>query len=56
MERFDWLYSEEELAEWLPRIEQLQADSDSLYVGVSTKADDQGIANAAHLKKLLGVE
>ena len=55
LERFDWLYSEKELLEWLPRIEQLRAEPDSLYLGFSTKADDQGVANAAHLKKLLGL-
>ena len=56
LERFDWLYSEQELTEWLPRIEQLRAESDSLYLGFSTKADDQGVVNAAHLQKLLGLE
>ena len=55
VERFDWLYSEEELADWLPRIEQLQSESNSLYLSFSTKAEDQGVANAAHLKQLLGV-
>ena len=55
VERFDWLYSDEELTEWLPRIEQLRAESDSLYLSFSTKAEDQGVANAASLKNLLGV-
>jgi uncharacterized protein YecE (DUF72 family) len=56
VERFDWLYSDEELQEWLPRIEQLRAETESLYLSFSTKAEDQGVANAAHLKKLLGIE
>ena len=55
LERFARIYSETELSGWLPRIEQIRAESDSLSLGFSTKADDQGVANAAHLKKLLGL-
>lgn len=55
VERFDWRYSDDELSAWLPRIEQLRDESDALYIGFSTKAEDQGVANAATMKRLLGL-
>ena len=44
-----------EISDKLTRIEQLQGESESLYLGFSTKAEDQGVVNAANLKKLLGI-
>jgi len=55
VERFDWLYTDEELSEWLPRIEQLRNEADSLFIGFSTKAANQGVANAAAIQRLLRV-
>ena len=52
-ERFDWWYSDEELSEWLPRIEQLATEAEELYLAFNTKAEDQSVVNAGKLKRLL---
>ncbi len=54
-QRFNWWYSEEELSEWLPRIQQLAADSREVYLSFSTKAEDQSVTNAGRLQRLLGL-
>ncbi len=54
-ERLSWWYSDEELSEWLPRIEQLAREVDELYLAFNTKTDDQSVVNAAKLQKLLGL-
>ena len=54
-ERFNWRYTGAELSEWLPRIEQLAAEADEVYLCFNTKAEDQSVVNAALLKKLLGL-
>ena len=54
-ERLDWTYTDEELSEWLPRIEQLTAAAEEVYLTMNTKNDDQGVVNAAKLKGLLGL-
>jgi uncharacterized protein YecE (DUF72 family) len=53
-ERLDWLYTDEELSEWLPRIEQLTGGADEVYLTMNTKNGDQGVVNAARLQRLLG--
>ena len=54
-QRFNWWYSEEELSEWLPRIQQLAAESREVYLSFSTKAEDQSVINAGRLQRLLGL-
>lgn len=54
-ERFDWLYSEDELKEWLPRIERLAAVADEVYLAFNTKSGDQSVVNAALMQRLLGL-
>lgn len=54
-EKLNWWYKEEELAEWLPRIEQLAAGSDEVFLAFNTKAEDQSVVNAALLQRLLGL-
>ena len=54
-ERLSWWYTDEELSEWLPRIEQLAAAVDELYLAFNTKSDDQSVVNAAKLQQLLGL-
>jgi uncharacterized protein YecE (DUF72 family) len=54
-ERFDWLYSDEELREWLPRIERLAAQAEEVHLMFNTKVGDQGVQNAARLQALLGL-
>ena len=53
-ERLSWWYTDEELSEWLPRIEQLARAVDELYLAFNTKTEDQSVVNAAKLQKLLG--
>ncbi|MCH8994916.1 MAG: DUF72 domain-containing protein [Chloroflexi bacterium] len=52
-ERLHWWYTDEELAEWLPRIEQLAGQAEELYLTFNTKAEDQSVVNAARLQRLL---
>ncbi|MEX1254938.1 MAG: DUF72 domain-containing protein [Dehalococcoidia bacterium] len=54
-EKLNWWYTDEELSEWLPRIDQLASEADELYLAFNTKAEDQSVVNAAKLQKLLGV-
>ena len=55
VERLNWLYSDEELEEWLPRIEGLARDAEEVHLIFNTKAEDQGVQNAARLQRLLGL-
>jgi len=52
-ERLNWLYSHNELSEWIPRIQELAAESQELFLSFSTKGEDQGVVNAARLQHLL---
>ena len=54
-ERLNWWYSDDELSEWLPRIDQLTADAQEVYLAFNTKAEDQSVVNAGRLKRLLGL-
>lgn len=54
-ERLSWWYSDAELTPWLPRIQQLAAHSDAVYLSFSTKEEDQGVANAGRLQHLLKI-
>jgi uncharacterized protein YecE (DUF72 family) len=53
-ERFDWLYSDEELREWLPRIERLASQAEEVHLMFNTKVGDQGVQNAARLQGIMG--
>ncbi|MBX6341920.1 MAG: DUF72 domain-containing protein, partial [Thermomicrobiaceae bacterium] len=52
-ERFDWEYSEEELAEWRPKIEAALQAAEAVHVFFNTNRADQGPRNAAKLMDLL---
>ena len=52
-ERLNWWYTDEELAEWLPRIDQLTSEAQEVYLALNTKAEDQGVVNAGRLESLL---
>ncbi len=54
-ERLDWLYSDDELREWLPRIERLAGEAEQVHLVFNTKAGDQGVQNAMRLRRLLGL-
>jgi len=52
-ERFDWYYQDEELEEWLPRIEQLAEQASEVHLMMNTNRSDQGPVNARRLGRLL---
>ena len=54
-EKYDYLYSESELNEWLPRIRLLQANTEELHVIFKNKHLDHRIVNALQMQKLLGI-
>jgi uncharacterized protein YecE (DUF72 family) len=53
-EKFSWLYGDDELSEWMPRLEQLRSEAEDVYLCFNTKQEDQGVVNAARLKAMLG--
>lgn len=55
-DKLDWWYTDEELSEWLPRIEQLASETDEVYLSFSTKSADQSVVNASRLQRLLGLQ
>ena len=52
-ERYDYLYSEEELAEWLPKIEDLSDNSDRVYVIFNNHYKGQAPTNARTFEQML---
>jgi uncharacterized protein YecE (DUF72 family) len=53
-ERFDYLYDEKELREWVPRIEQLAGEARQLHVLFNNCYADKGVRNAKQMAALLG--
>lgn len=52
-ERFDWLYREEELAEWVEPIEQLAEEAEEVHVLMNNCTYNAGVLNAYGLAALL---
>ena len=52
-ERFDWLYSETELEDWVPRLEHLSGGADEVYAMFNNNRDDFAPRSAAILRGLL---
>lgn len=52
-ERYDYLYSDEELREWLGRLEALRPQASDLYVFTNNHYRGQGVVNALELRALL---
>jgi uncharacterized protein YecE (DUF72 family) len=52
--RFNYLYSENELKEWIPRIESLAAKTRQLHIIFNNCYDDKQIRNAKQIRTLLG--
>jgi uncharacterized protein YecE (DUF72 family) len=48
-ERFDYLYSEPGLAEWLPAIERLPGDTRELHLLMNNCVQDKAVVNAHQL-------
>lgn len=54
-ERFDYLYSEEELRAWVPRIEQLADEAREAHVLLNNCHRDYSVRNAREIGEMLGV-
>jgi uncharacterized protein YecE (DUF72 family) len=54
--RYDYLYSEEELREWLPRIERLAESARQLVIYFNNHWRGQATENAVDLRKLLNAD
>lgn len=54
-ERFCYLYRQEELVEWLPRIQALAGQSEAVHLLMNNCYEDYAIRNARDLAELLGV-
>ncbi len=50
--RFDYLYSEQELLEWLPKIKELSEKTDKLHVLFNNCYDDKAVRNARQMRTL----
>lgn len=54
--RYLYRYSEEELAEWVMHLRQLEPLSERIYVIFNNNSGGDAADNARQLKKLLGIE
>jgi uncharacterized protein YecE (DUF72 family) len=54
-ERYDYLYSKQELQEWVPKIKKTAAQADKTYVFLNNHPLGQAITNARMLMEMLGV-
>lgn len=52
-ERYDYLYTAEELAEWVPRIRRMEEAAERVYAFFNNHYAAQAVANARMLEKLL---
>lgn len=52
-ERFDYLYSRDELAAWVPRLEELAGEAERVHALMNNCYGDNGVRNAADLAGLL---
>lgn len=53
-DRFDYLYTAEELAEWSPRVRELAAESDTTWVMFNNCKNDYAPRNAREMAEILG--
>ena len=52
-EKYDWLYSEDDLREWVPPIQRMAAESESVHVLMNNCREDKAVVNARQLAMLL---
>ncbi len=52
-ERYDYLYSREELAEWVPRIKELEGQAGKVLVAMNNHYAGQAVINARMLREML---
>lgn len=55
-ERYDYLYTHEELSEWLPRIKKLLEHVETLFIFTNNHYQGNAVKNALMLKEMLGIE
>ncbi|MBI2184996.1 MAG: DUF72 domain-containing protein [Thaumarchaeota archaeon] len=55
-ERYDYVYTTEELQEWIPRIKQIQEKTKVTYILFNNHFRAKAIDSANNMKKLLGIE
>lgn len=55
-QRYNYLYSQEELTQWLPGIERLKKESSRLYISFNNHYQGKAFQNARTLMTLLGLE
>jgi uncharacterized protein YecE (DUF72 family) len=55
-ERFKYLYADEELEEWTPRVRELAEQAGEVHVLFNNNYEDWGMQNARRMAHLLGVE
>jgi uncharacterized protein YecE (DUF72 family) len=53
-DRFDYLYSEDELAEWVSPIQRLAAETREVHVLMNNCVRDKAVVNAGQMRALLG--
>jgi uncharacterized protein YecE (DUF72 family) len=53
-DRFKYLYSDEELEEWVPQVGELRRQADSVHVLFNNNYEDWGMRNARRMAQLLG--
>ena len=51
--RYDYLYSEDELKEWVPKIRQMEGEADVVYVFMNNCFGGQAAKNAGDMQRLL---
>jgi uncharacterized protein YecE (DUF72 family) len=54
-ERFDYLYSEDELREWVPRVRDLAGDAREVHLLMNNCHRDYSVRNARQIGEMLGV-
>jgi len=52
-ERFDYLYSEQELEEWLPAVERLAGETQEVHLLMNNCVEDKAVVNARQLALML---
>jgi uncharacterized protein YecE (DUF72 family) len=55
-DRFKYLYSDDELEEWVPRVRELAAQAQAVHVLFNNNYEDWGMQNARRMANLLDVE
>ena len=53
-EKYDYLYSEAELREFLPEIGRIRAEADEVFISFNNNNRDYPVRNALMLRRLLG--